>query len=280
MYLYSFQFHIHTQFSYDSLGKVEDIKRAKEECGIDYVVVSDHRNMEVFTHAPDDFVVGVEKRVEEGDIIDLGEVKVIAHPFNPKYEWKGKVEEETPLEVVNIKDVLKENKLGLILLALSYVLFYPLLKNKLPYYLRRLINIERYAKKIIKNNWFVKAVGGLDHHVKFYYVDSKKKFLLPDYSFSFKILRNYILSRKTVRNREDLIRNLKEEKTFLVFDEKPFMLWKEDNRIKIYSPKNNIVWFIKPYEGKKIYCCEGNTSPFFKIYFGIMPYFIGSSLEV
>ncbi len=297
IYIYSFQFHIHTQFSYDSLGKLEDIKKAKEECGIDFVVISDHRNKDVAQHVAGDFIVGEEKRVEEGDIIDLGEVKVIAHPFNPKYIWRGKVDKGTPLEVINVKDVLKKNKLGVILSLFSYILFYPVLRKNLPYYLRRLINIEYYIKKIIEKNWFIKTVGGLDHHVKLYYVDSKKKFLFPDYSFSFKIFRNYIFSEKPIKSEKDFINALKEGKTVLVFDEKPFIIWVENKRINIYSLRKNIIWFIRSYRGNKTYCCNGNISPeleegsyiiygytyrfkFFKIYFGLMPYFVSSSLEV
>ncbi len=297
IYIYSFQFHIHTQFSYDSLGKLEDIKKAKEECGIDFVVISDHRNKDVAQHVVGDFIVAEEKRVEEGDIIDLGEVKVIAHPFNPKYIWEGKVDKGTPLEVINVKDVLKKNKLGVILLCFSYILFYPFLKNNMPYYLRRLIDIEYYTKKIIEKNWFIKTVGGLDHHVKLYYVDSKKKLLFPNYSFSFKIFRNYIFSKRPIKSEKDFVKALKEGKTVIVFDEKPFIIWMENNRINIYSPRKNVIWFIKPYKGKEIYCCDCSRSPeleegnyiiygytyrfkFFKIYFGLTPYFISSSLEV
>ncbi len=297
LYIYSFQFHIHTQFSYDSLGKVEDIKKAKEECEIDFVVVSDHRTKEVAHHVTDDFIVGEERRVEEGDIIDLEGIKVIAHPFNPKYIWKGKVDKGTPLEVINVKDVLKKNKVGAMLLFFSYILFYPILRKNLPYYLRRLMDIEYYTKKIIEKKWFIKTIGGLDHHVKLYYVDSKKKLIFPDYSLSFKIFRNYILSEKPIKSGKDFVNALREGETVLVFDEKPFMLWIENKRINIYSTKKNIVWFIKSYKDGEICCCYGNRSPeleegryiiygytyrfrFFKIYFGLMPYFVSSSLEV
>ena len=34
-FVYSFQVHIHTQFSYDSLGKQEDIRRDMDKCNID-----------------------------------------------------------------------------------------------------------------------------------------------------------------------------------------------------------------------------------------------------
>jgi hypothetical protein len=44
LYVYSYQVHIHTQFSYDSLGKPEDIFNAMEAEDIDFALITDHDN--------------------------------------------------------------------------------------------------------------------------------------------------------------------------------------------------------------------------------------------
>ncbi len=299
-YIYSFQLHIHTQFSYDSLGRVEDVLKAKEENSLDFVIISDHRNKDVEKFASNGILVGVEKREHDengifvGDVIELEDIKVIAHPFNPKYLWKAHVERGTFFEIIDIKDILKEK--GFLIIFL-FPLIFPFLGKKSYLLIRRVIDIRRSVERVIKRGWVIKSVAGLDHHVKFYYIDSNKKFLFPDYRISFKILRNFLVSRKHVKEREEFLNALKEGYTIVSFTEKPIIVWTENKYVKLYCTEEKVLWIIHSYGGRK-YVCEGSEG-YVKVepgeyiiygyrylfrlggmYFGLKPYFITSTLEV
>ncbi len=300
LYIYSFQFHIHTQFSYDSLGKMEDILKAKEESSVDFVVISDHRNRDAEKFAREGVLVGVERREYDeedrfiGDIIELDGLKVIAHPFNPKYRWRSSVEKGTFFEIIDIKDILKEKKF---LLLVSILFLFPLLKGKSHLIIRRAIDVEEKVREVIERGWMIRSVAGLDHHVKFYYVDSNKRFLFPDYKTSFKILRNLLISKRHIKESREFVEALKEGYTIVSFTEKPVIVWTEDGYVKLYCTEENILWFLHSYKGK-MYACEGSEGHvkvepgeyiiygyryLFRLggmYFGLKPYFVTSTLEV
>ncbi|MGC8852825.1 MAG: PHP domain-containing protein, partial [Hydrogenobacter sp.] len=63
-YVYSYEFHIHTQFSYDSLGKPEDIKMSMYSEDIDYAIITDH-DTDAIKHFCDEqkMIAGVERKI-------------------------------------------------------------------------------------------------------------------------------------------------------------------------------------------------------------------------
>jgi hypothetical protein len=93
LYVYSYQVHIHTQFSHDSLGKPEDIYSAMEVEDIDFALITDHDNDHFKHFCNHRSFAGVERKIEGekgllGDLLEIGSLKVIAHPFKEKYRWK------------------------------------------------------------------------------------------------------------------------------------------------------------------------------------------------
>ncbi|EDP73967.1 PHP domain-containing protein, partial [Hydrogenivirga sp. 128-5-R1-1] len=85
--------HIHTQFSFDSLGKPSDIKKAMEENDIDFVFITDHNNDDYKYFENDRVFAGIEINTESGRLLKLGnKLPVISHPNNfefEHYKWKG-----------------------------------------------------------------------------------------------------------------------------------------------------------------------------------------------
>jgi len=86
LFVYSYQIHIHTQFSYDSLGKPEDVFSAIEREGIDFALITDHDRDDFKNFCNSKTFAGVEKKINGmegimGDLLEIGSLKVIAHPF-------------------------------------------------------------------------------------------------------------------------------------------------------------------------------------------------------
>ena len=189
VFLYSYQFHIHTQFSYDSLGKPEDVLKARDEAGIDYLVITDHE-VDHFKHFADErTLVGVERKINDekgrllGDVIELEDIKVISHHFR-KYRWKLPREKDYLFELINLKDALVHKKGRLFFHLLFAPFFYPIARE---YYLKsftKVIKPEEFAQRYLKEGWKNKLVCGLDHHVKVYVREVGIRFLFPSYRLS------------------------------------------------------------------------------------------------
>ena len=108
--------HIHTQFSFDSLGKPEDIKRAMKKNNIDFVFITDHNNDLFKCFEDETMFAGVEINTEgeKGRLLKLGNIlPVISHPNNKKvkhYQWKDEYKEGYLYELLNFKDVVTEDR--------------------------------------------------------------------------------------------------------------------------------------------------------------------------
>jgi len=245
LYLYSFAFHIHTQFSYDSLGKPEDVFRARDQEGIDYVVITDHE-VEHFKHFADErTIVGREEKINDeggrllGNVIRLGELSVITHHFKRKYRWRLRREPSYIFELLNLKDALLENKKALALYILAFPLLWLILRDRYIKGILKLVDPERYARRYLSEGWENKLLSGLDHHVKVYIREVGIRFLFPSYRFSFSLLRNYVLSQKPVKNKKELLDAIKSERLVSVFGNKPVLYWNEGKTIYVYSPFPN-----------------------------------------
>ena len=301
LFLYSYVFHIHTQFSYDSLGKPEDVKRAARENNIDFVIITDHE-VDYFKHFEDErTIVGIERKINDekgnllGDLIEIGELKVISHHFR-KYKWKLPRKREYLFELINLKDSLVENRKVLIFYLLLAPFVYFFMKNAYIENFIKIIDTEKYIKKYLKECWENKLIGGLDHHVKIYIREVGIRFLFPSYSFSFRLLRNFLLSTRPIRNKEEFLRALGKEVNLISFSEKPSLVWKEGKTVFIYAPYPNVL--IKVFskneiknfessslklnlpEGNYIVCGYRYAFRIWNFYFGLKPLFVSDLINV
>lgn len=294
VYLYSFQAHIHSQFSYDSLGKPEDIIRAAKEEDIDYVMVTDHDNDHIKFFQDQRLIAGMERKVLGdknqilGDLLILDGLKIIAHPFKEKYKWQLEFQGDYFFELIDLKDALLERK-GVLFFLFPYILLLAFLSiNKALEAIKRLIDIEKYAHLYLRMGIKNPIVGGLDHHVKVYIREVGVRFLFPDYRHSFKLMRNLLISKEKIKSKEEFIKKLNEGNIVISFEKKPTLYWKEEN-LRIIAPKKCVL--IKKtiekeeaYEGSYFDVKLDSGINFFlgyvykfrigSLYFGLKPLFI------
>ncbi len=300
LFVYSFAFHIHTQFSYDSLGKPEDVYRALEEEGIDFAIITDHE-VDYFKHFANDKVfVGIEKKINDekgnllGDLIDLGSVKVISHHFR-KYRWKLERKKEYLFELINLKDSLVENRKALFLYLLLFPFVYPFSERSYLSGFLKVLDVEKYVKAFLREGWRNKVVGGLDHHVKVYIREVGIRFLFPSYRFSFSLMRNFLFTDRKVERAGDLVNLLSSFPTLISFSEKPTLYWREGNSLKVYAPYERVVVRVITKSGEKDYlgpnlaielpeeeCILCGYTYSFKVgslFFGVRPLFVSDLIE-
>ena len=244
LYLYSFEIHLHSQFSYDSLGKPEDITRTAIEEDIDYVIVTDHENDYIRHFTSSRIIAGVERKITDekgqilGDLLVVEDIKVVAHPFKEKYRWRLELPEDYLFELVNLKDALLERK-ALLALFMPYMLLRGLFSiNWALEPLKRLIDVEKYLQLYMKMGIKNPIVGGLDHHVKLYIREVGIRFLFPHYRHSFRLMRNFLISDERVTEKRDFLRFLKKGNLLISFSQKPTLYWKEGQRLRVLPPED------------------------------------------
>ena len=196
----TFTVHVHTCYSYDSLGKVEEIERAAKLLNLQKVFTTDHENDTVKIHKSPLIVAGREFQHNlYGRLLKLGETfTVIAHPNNTRkkeYEWKGHFKRDFFYELIDLKDVIYEAPLWLKLyLVLRFWVLYPFKGLKALDFFPKLVPIFRWVNLYLqRTEGELKIIGGLDHHVKLtFWEKAHRSFSFPPYLWSF-----YILSNKT-----------------------------------------------------------------------------------
>lgn len=295
LYLYSFQLHVHSQFSYDSLGKPEDITRAAKEENIDYVVVTDHENDSIKHFADERLIGGLEKKItgEEGkvlgDLLMADDLRVVAHPFKEKYRWKLDLPESYFIELIDLKDVLLERK-ALMFFLIPYILLTAVFSKRLVLEaLKKLIDLRKYAGLYLKMGIRNRVVGGLDHHVKLYIREVGIRFLFPSYKHSFKIMRNFLISNKKIDNKVQFIEVLREGMLLISFSHKPTLYWKEDGFLKVLPSEKCLLikmgvhdeecyegsfFELKPEGGLTMFLGYTYIFSFKGFYFGLKPLFL------
>lgn len=301
-YLYSYVFHIHTQFSYDSLGKPEDVFRARDEEKINFVIITDHE-VDFFKFFEDEkTIVGVEKKINDsqgkllGDLIEVGDIKVISHHFKKKYRWRLERNEEYIFELINLKDALVENRKNLFFYLFLGIFLYPFAKKSYIKNFVKTINLEKYIRNYLKEGWKNKIIGGLDHHVKVYIREVGIRFLFPSYKFSFSLLRNFLISKRPLKDKKDFLNAIKREKNVISFSNKPTLFWLEESTLYVYSPfprtlirvfsKNNVRSFhgsnLKLKLSKGTYLVCGYTYAFRigRFFFGLKPLFLSDLIKI
>ncbi|WPM32292.1 PHP domain-containing protein [Hydrogenobacter sp. T-2] len=300
VYLYSFELHIHTQFSYDSLGKPEDLKKASREEDIDFLVITDHDNDHIKYFADGGIIAGKEVKITDekgkvlGDILEVGDLKVVAHPFKEKYKWRLPLPEDYLFELIDLKDALLERKM-LLFFLLPYIALRSLISINLALNcIKRLVDIKGYALMYMKMGIKNPIVAGLDHHVKVYIREVGIRFLFPNYTHSFRILRNFLISSKRIESKEDFLKELKRGKGIISFSKKSTLFWQEGSWLKVLPPTNCLLLVLEK-EREKSYLGSyfelpipsenslflGYTYKFrlWNFYFGLVPLFIFSFRE-
>ncbi len=256
VFVYSYVLHIHTQFSYDSLGKPEDVIRTRDRYGIDYAIVTDHDNDHIKDFADERLIAGKEVKLNDengnllGDLLEVGRLKIIAHHFRGKYRWRLEKDSDYLIELINLRDALLERKITLIFYIFAGIILYPFLKGRIFGNYAKLINTELYAKKFLNENWKSRVVGGIDHHVKLYIREIGKRILVPDYGLSFSLMRNFLISGREIKTKEDLLSALGSELNLISFSNKPSFVWLERDRIKVYAPFSNTYVLLLSGEGE------------------------------
>ena len=261
-YVYSFAFHIHTQFSYDSLGKPEDVLRGLEESNTDFALITDHENDLINKVLESPKVIGgVERKITKdgkvlGDLIEVDGLKVVAHPLKEKYRWRLEKDRDLFVELIDLKDALLKDKVKLLLFLIPVVILYPFLKERTLFLLSKLIDLDSYADHYLQEGWKNPIIGGHDHHVKIYAREVGIRFLFPHYKHSFCLMRNFLLSKKKVESAKELVKGIKENINVISFSDRPSFVWKEGRDICIQTPYNNTLICIK---GEKEMCFEGSS---------------------
>lgn len=196
-----FVIHVHTVFSYDSLGKPEEIEYFASLLGVKKVFITDHDRGDLDRYLPPSQVLvpGYEYQDEKfGRLLKLamGRFTVIAHPNNEKkelYRWRGQFEKHFYYELIDLKDVLYAAPLPLKLYFVLRTLFlYPFRGLKALDYFPRLIPLKRWIESYLgRTGATLRIIGGLDHHVKLsFWEKPHRSFSFPPYLWSFYILRN------------------------------------------------------------------------------------------
>lgn len=300
LYVYSFQLHVHTQFSYDSLGKPEDLVRSSREEEIDFVLVTDHDSDHIRHFAGERILAGREVKLTDergrilGDLLEVGDTRVVAHPFREKYRWQLPLPEDYLFEIVDLKDALLDRK-PLLFFLLPWIILRGLFSVNLALsLLKRLVDIRRYAALYLRMGIRNPVVAGLDHHVKLYLREVGIRFLFPDYRHSFSIVRNFLITDRKVENSSSLLVELRRGRIVISFSKKPTLFWREGSALKVLPPVHCLLCVLGEggeefYEGSYFELQTPSERSLFlgytyrfrlwNLYFGLSPLFLFACKE-
>jgi len=243
-YVKSFVFHIHTEFSYDSLGKPEDIETARKEEAIDYAIITDHENTHYKCFENDHTIVGKEQKITTekgivGSLISVEDLKVVAHPFKKKYIWRLPKEEDLVIELIDLRDAIIASKYKMLWRYIGSLIPKIFLKKRIYRFFAPALTPEAYIKKYVEQGWRNPVIGGLDHHVKIYVREVGIRLLIPSYKWSFGMLRNFVFSKSKLETKKDIIENIKKGHTVISFVDRPSFFFEKENHILAYLPYEN-----------------------------------------
>ncbi len=235
--------HIHTQFSFDSLGKPEDIKKAMEKNNIDFVFVTDHNNDLFKCFEDGTMFAGVEMNTEgeKGRLLKLGNIlPVISHPNNKKvkhYQWKDEYKNGYLYELINFKDVITEDRRKVYLILIKNILIYPFFR-RITRKWNSLIPLEKWLKKYFKVASHLKIISGLDLHIKFSYKESTFAKNIPSYEEGFTWLINYVITDKELKTKEDVLNALEKGHNSISINQNFVNIWLENSEKTVSFGEN------------------------------------------
>jgi len=230
---YNVIIHLHTQFSFDSLGKPSDIKKAKADNNIDFVFITDHNNDDYKYFEEDGIFAGIEKNTPDGRLLLIGNrLKAISHPNNLEFEhykWKGEFSVDHMYELINVKDVIVWKKYMSILTLLKNLLILPFTRNIYRKW-NSLIPLDNWMDLYFSRALGLKYFGGLDHHVKVVYQEHTHGILIPSYNSAFKWLVNRLYSKKPLLFKEDILESLEKGNLIITINGADGYFWASDHR--------------------------------------------------
>ncbi len=243
---YNVIIHLHTQFSFDSLGKPSDIKKAKLDNNIDYVFITDHNNDDYKYFEGEGIFAGIEKNTPEGRVLLIGnKLKAISHPNNLEFEhyrWKGEFSIEYLYELINVKDVIVWKKSLSILTLLKNLFLLPLTRDIYRKW-NSLIPLDDWMNLYFTRALGLKYFGGLDHHVKFVYQEHTHGILIPSYNSAFKWLVNRVYSKEDFIDKEGILECIKKGNLIITINGADGYFWASDHRdMLIGLPGDKIIY--------------------------------------
>ncbi len=243
-YIKSLAFHMHTEFSYDSLGKPEDIEYARKHQGIDYVIITDHENTHYKCFENDNTIVGLERKITTkdgivGGLVEVEDLKVVVHPFKRKYFWRLPKDKDLIVELIDLRDALINAKFSLFWRYMASIIPKIFLKNRIYRFYAPSLKTEHYIKKYFEQGWRNYVIGGLDHHVKIYIREVGIRLLIPPYITSFAMLRNFVYSENPFKDKSDIIKSLKQGQCIISYVDRPSLFYEENGYICGYLPYKN-----------------------------------------
>ncbi len=243
-YVKSFVFHIHTEFSYDSLGKPEDIETARKEEGIDFVIITDHENTHYKCFETPNTIVGKEQKITTekgivGSLVSVEDLNVVVHPFKKKYIWRLPKSKDLVVELIDLRDGVISSKYCMLWRYIGSIIPKIFLKKRIYRFFSPCLNPQVYIKKYFEQGWENPVIGGLDHHVKVYVREVGIRLLIPSYKWSFGMLRNFVFSKNPIKSKEDVIKNIKLGNSTISFVDRPSYFWEEEKFLYAYLPYEN-----------------------------------------
>lgn len=250
-YIKSLTFHMHTEFSYDSLGKPEDIEYARKKEGIDYVIITDHENTHYKCFENDNTIVGMERKITTkegivGGLVEVDDLKVVVHPFKKKYFWRLEKSSDLVVELIDLRDAIINAKFSLFWRYIASIIPKIFLKNRIYRFYTPSLKTEYYIKKYFEQGWKHHIIGGLDHHVKIYIREVGIRLLIPPYITSFAMLKNFVYSKTPFKDKFDVLKSLKQGNVIISYVDRPSLFYEEDGYIYGYLPYKNT--FIVAFE--------------------------------
>ncbi|WP_297888639.1 PHP domain-containing protein [Sulfurihydrogenibium sp.] len=269
LFQYNVITHVHTQFSFDSLGKPSDIKKAMEENKIDFVFITDHDNTDYKSFEDDKVFSGIEKNTQDGRLLLLGnKLPVISHPHNfdfEHYRWKGEFKDGYLYEFIDIKDIVVWNKFITGLALIKNILIYPITRNIIHKW-NSLIPIDKWRELYYSRAKHLNIIGGLDLHVKVVYQERTHGILVPSYKSGFKWLINKVYSRNPLKTKDEVLESLSNGNLYLAINQKFIDIYGQDEEgVKILgeSVKVGGILKIKSLE-KSVSILYHNNNPVLK----------------
>ncbi|NPA52594.1 MAG: phosphoesterase [Aquificae bacterium] len=260
--------HIHTQFSFDSLGKPSDIKKAMEINKIDFVFVTDHNNTDYKCFEDDKIFAGIEKNTDDGRLLLLGGVlPVISHPHNfefEHYKWKGDFKKEYLYEIIVPKDAFVWNKKLAVAVFLKNLLIYPFTR-RIVHKWNSFIPLEEWTKLYFSRARGENLIGGLDLHIKLVYQEHTHGPMFPSYKDGFRWLQNVVLSKKDIKSKKDILNALSHGNLYISINENYGEFFAIDESQNIYTLGDSIplssVLYCKIKDKKRVIFLKRENEP-------------------
>ena len=151
-YDYEGAIHWHTRYSGDAHGSYKALAELGNRCHLDFLITTEHNNLQALTDSQEGWhgrmltLVGVESTRHEGYLLGLnlrtytrhedstdkflsevsqqGGFAIIAHPKNPRWHWRGKIDERIAGQ--EVLDLTDQFNTASPMAILTGVLYFPL----------------------------------------------------------------------------------------------------------------------------------------------------------